>query len=274
MKKIYLMILICITLFFSACGTKVVNEIYNVTFEGTINVSEFETLTKTVIKKTEDSVLTVFNYVYSFGGLNSQGSGSAVVYENVAILKNGETVDAKEAIENNLTVKKFIYRAITNKHVIENSDILKVVCNGDTEEINAKLIAFDEVIDLAIISFETIKYFPEIEIADSELLEKGSFVLAIGSPYGFEFNGSVSFGIVSYPKRYVEEEYKNKLIKNEYIQHDASINSGNSGGALVNLEGKLVGINTMKLAYENDNTEGMGFAIPSNLVMEFINENK
>ena len=274
MKKIYLMILICFTLFFSACGTNVVNEIYNITFDGTINVSEFETLTKTVIKKTEDSVLTVFNYVYSFGGLNSQGSGSAVIYENIAVLKNGETVDAKEAIENDLNVKKFVYRAITNNHVIEKNDILKVVLSGDSEEINAKLIAYNEVIDLAIISFETTKYFPSIEFADSELLEKGDFVLAIGSPYGLEFSGSVSFGIVSYPKRYVEEEYKNKLILNEYIQHDASINSGNSGGALVNLEGKLVGINTMKLAYENDNTEGMGFAIPSNLIMEFINENK
>lgn len=274
MKKISSYILLFLSLLFlSACGNKVVNEIYNVTFEGTINVEDFEKLTQSVIKSTESSVVTVMNYNVLFGSLDSNGTGSGVVYENKALLKNGQIVDGKKAIEENLDVKVFEYRAITNEHVIEDGKIIKVVGLNETEEITAEVIASNKQLDLAIISFKSAKYYPAIKLADSEKLSKGSFVIAIGSPYGLEFQGTCSFGIVSNPKRYVEEETMFDVVTNEYIQHDASINSGNSGGALVNMKGELVGINTMKLTFDGDATEGMGFAIPSNVIKEFINEN-
>lgn len=274
MKKISSYILLFLSLLFlSACGNKVVNEIYNVTFEGTINVEDFEKLTQSVIKSTESSVVTVMNYNVLFGSLDSNGSGSGVIYQNKALLRNGQIVDGKKAIEEKLDVKVFEYRAITNEHVIEDGKIIKVVGLNETEEITAEVIASNKQLDLAIISFKSAKYYPVIKLADSEKLSKGSFVIAIGSPYGLEFQGTCSFGIVSNPKRYVEEETMFDVVTNEYIQHDASINSGNSGGALVNMNGELVGINTMKLTFDGDATEGMGFAIPSNVIKEFINEN-
>lgn len=275
MKKIYSFILLFVfTLFLTSCGSKMVNEIYNVTFEGTIDVEGFEDLTQSVIKSTESSIVTVLNYDVMFGGLDSNGTGSGVVYQSNAVLKNGQIVDAKTAIEQKLDIKTFEYRAITNEHVIEGSKIIKIVGSDNNSEITAQVIAYDKTLDLAIISFSSPKYFPAIKLGDSEKLTKGSFVIAIGSPYGLDFKGTCTFGIVSDPKRYVEEENLFDTIINEYVQHDAAINSGNSGGALVNMKGELVGINTMKLTFDGDSTEGMGFAIPSNKVKEFINENK
>ena len=268
MKKIYLIILLISMLFISACSTKVVNEIYNITYEGTVSLEDFEELTQAVIKKTEGSVVTVFNYGFSIGSLVNNGTGSGVVYEAKALLRNGTVVDAKEAIENKLNVKKFQYRAITNYHVIENAYSIEIASENEFETITANVVANNKLLDLSILSFETSQYFSQIEFADTEQLKKGSFVIAIGSPYGINFEGSASFGIVSYPKRYLEDESGAYL---EYIQHDAAINPGNSGGALVNMKGQLVGINTLKMDVENDKTEGMGFAIPANVVKEFIN---
>ena len=113
-------------------------------------------------------------------------------------------------------------------------------------------------------------YVPSVILGDSEELNKGSFVIAIGSPYGLDFFNTCSFGIVSHNKRILEEEHGSTTYSIEYIQHDASINPGNSGGALVNMRGELVGINTMKIEFDGESTEGMGFAIPVNVLKEFI----
>ena len=81
---------------------------------------------------------------------------------------------------------------------------------------------------------------------------------------------SASFGIISYVKRYIIEKIGIKKVTNEYIQHDAALRPGNSGGPLLNLNGEVIGINSMKVV--NAETEGMGFAIPINVVKEFIKE--
>ena len=97
------------------------------------------------------------------------------------------------------------------------------------------------------------------------------FAIALGSPEGYEFYNSATFGIISHAKRYLADDTDGDNVADwdaEYIQHDVAINPGNSGGALINLEGKLIGINTLKLA--STEIEGMGFAIPSNLVNKLI----
>ena len=267
MKKIYLILLFVSALFLSACGTKVVNEIYSITYEGNISIEDFEQLTQAVIKKTESSVFTVFSYEASFGGLEKNGSGSAVVYEAKAVLLDGSVVDAKQAIEEKKVVRRYEYKAITNYHVIENAYSVTILNSKLFDEVEAKVVKKNKLIDLAIISFTSGQYFPALEFYDTEQLQKGSFVIAIGTPFGYEFEGTASFGIISSPKRYVLEEND---AYNEYIQHDAAINPGNSGGALVNMKGQLIGINTMKLNIGNDKTEGMGLAIPSNVIKDFV----
>jgi serine protease Do len=132
-------------------------------------------------------------------------------------------------------------------------------------------LGYDDKVDLAVIAFEHTKYIQPVEFADSNLVQRGNFAIAIGNPNGYEFYGSATFGIVSFPKRYMSDDTDDDGISDwdsEYIQHDVAINPGNSGGALINIEGKLIGINTLKLVSED--TDNMGFAIPSNLVQELI----
>ena len=267
MKKVYLILLFVFILCLSACGTKVVNEIYNITYEGNISLEDFEDLTQTVIKKTEGSVFTVFKYESSFGGLVSGGSGSAVVVESKAVLLDGSIIDATQAIEEKLVVRRFEYKAITNYHVIENAKLVTIQNEKLFDELEVEIAKTSKLIDLAVLSFTSSVYFAPIEFYDTEQLLKGTFVIAIGSPHGHAYEGTATFGIISSTKRYFLEENN---ARNEYIQHDAAINPGNSGGALVNMQGQLVGINTMKLNVGNEKTEGMAFAIPANVIKGFL----
>lgn len=268
-KKVFFLLLIINVLFLCSCKT-VVNEIYNVTYEGTISLEEFEELTEAVIKKTEDSVIAINNYKKSFGSFTNSGSGSAVVYKTIIEYNNSEQEIANSENIKREDINKFCYYAITNEHVIRESDITRVIIDENGQEIDCEVISYNVIRDLAIIYFESEIYVPSVILGDSEELNKGSFVIAIGSPYGLDFFNTCSFGIVSHNKRILEEEHGSTTYPIEYIQHDASINPGNSGGALVNMRGELVGINTMKIEFDGESTEGMGFAIPVNVLKEFI----
>lgn len=156
---------------------------------------------------------------------------------------------------------------ITNYHVIKeavtyptNSKIEVFLNNPSTEPYNATVVGYNISADLAVIKIEASKLTP-IEIADSDQLKIGQYVITIGAPGGLEFMGSVTYGIISGLDRVVSSDSDIKLI-----QTDAAINPGNSGGALVNTKGELVGINSSKIA--SVEFEGMGFAIPSNTAVE------
>ena len=153
----------------------------------------------------------------------------------------------------------------TNNHVVDGADEIKVVLADDKKEFDAKVIGTDPQTDIAVIKVEG-KNLHAITITDSDKLEVGDVVLAIGNPFGV--GQTVTAGIVSAKGRggmgIVDYE--------DFIQTDASINPGNSGGALVDAEGRLVGINTAILSRSGGN-QGIGFAVPINLaryVMERI----
>src|SRR5437016_7170315 len=146
---------------------------------------------------------------------------------------------------------------LTNNHVVDGADEIKVVLADDKKEFAAKLIGTDPQTDIAVIKVEG-KNLHAITITDSDKLEVGDVVLAIGNPFGV--GQTVTAGIVSAKGRggmgIVDYE--------DFIQTDASINPGNSGGALVDAEGRLVGINTAILSRSGGN-QGIGFAVPINL---------
>ncbi|NMA04175.1 MAG: PDZ domain-containing protein [Clostridiales bacterium] len=145
---------------------------------------------------------------------------------------------------------------VTNNHVVENSNDIIVVLNSG-KELSAKVVGRDAATDLAVIKVDE-KNLPYAELGDSSKLEVGELAVAIGSPMGTDYAGSVTAGIISGLNRKVPVGDRPMTL----IQTDAAINPGNSGGALVNSEGKVVGINTVK--FVENRVEGMGFAIPIN----------
>ena len=147
---------------------------------------------------------------------------------------------------------------VTNNHVVDNASTIKVQL-GDGRKFDAKVVGKDPRSDLALIQIQDPKNLTAIKLADSDALRVGDYTVAIGNPFGL--GETVTSGIVSALGRsgLNAENYEN------FIQTDAAINRGNSGGALVNLNGELIGINTAILAPDGGNI-GIGFAIPSNMV--------
>lgn len=145
---------------------------------------------------------------------------------------------------------------VTNNHVVDGATTVTVLLNTGTEY-EAKLIGKDEQTDLAVIKIEPTEQLTVATMGDSNALEVGERVVAIGNPMGLEFFGSVTEGIVSAVNRSISVDNRTMNL----IQTDAAINSGNSGGALINTRGEVIGINSVKVSYSG--VEGMGFAIPS-----------
>lgn len=147
---------------------------------------------------------------------------------------------------------------VTNNHVVDNATKIQIQLS-DGRRYDAKVIGKDPRSDIALIQLQDFKNLTAIKIADSDSLRVGDYTVAIGNPYGL--GETVTSGIVSALGRsgLNVENYEN------FIQTDAAINRGNSGGALVNLNGELIGINTAILAPDGGNI-GIGFAIPSNMV--------
>ena len=153
---------------------------------------------------------------------------------------------------------------LTNQHVVGDNTLRVTTELYDGRKFNAQLIGIDKGTDLAVLKIQDASNsFPSIEIEDSDKVRIGDIVLAIGNPYGL--GQSVSMGIVSATGREFDNPYSN------YIQTDASINRGNSGGALIDIKGRLIGINTL-IRSSSGGSEGIGLAIPSTNALEIISD--
>lgn len=193
--------------------------------QGTLSVVD-------IAKKVGTSVVGIVTTVPRqtfFGVEKSQGSGSGII-----VSPDGYVV--------------------TNNHVIEGATTVEVYLSSG-EKKSAKLVGYDSKTDLAVIKLENGQY-PYAELGNSSELQVGELCVAIGNPLGMEFAGSVTVGYISALNRTVETEGKTFNL----IQTDAAINAGNSGGALVNTKGQVIGINTLKIS--STGVEGLGFAIP------------
>lgn len=155
---------------------------------------------------------------------------------------------------------------LTNNHVIDNADEIKIILYSG-EELDAEVAGADPGSDIAVLKVDS-QNLPAIPMGDSDRLQVGEMVLAIGSPLGQQFAHTVSMGIVSATGR---SSLGLNFYEN-YIQTDAAINPGNSGGALINVDGELIGINTA-IASRTGGNQGIGFAVPVNMarnVMEAL----
>lgn len=203
-----------------------------------VDIASFQQQLTDIVSEARSGVLGILNA--TAGG---SASGSGVVYKR----------------EGNK------YYLVTNHHVIEDAEQLTVVFEEDglLYEINDEFIQVlgsDPVTDLAVLVFNSTEEFSVIPLADSYDIQLGEIAIAIGNPLGLEYYGTVTMGIISGLARYVNDGAFNATL----LQHDAAISPGNSGGALLNINGELIGINNMKLVSED--VSNIGFAIPSNTV--------
>jgi len=153
---------------------------------------------------------------------------------------------------------------VTNNHVIQGAEDIIVSVNGATEY-KAKVIGTDPYMDLAVLQIESDEKFETVSFGDSDKARIGDWVIAIGNPFGF--GGTVTSGIISSRNRDI-----GLTRYDDFIQTDASINQGNSGGPLFNLNGEVIGINTAIIAPGQSGSIGIGFAIPSNPASKVVDQ--
>ena len=150
---------------------------------------------------------------------------------------------------------------VTNYHVVDDAEKI-VVTLSDGRSFDGKVLGKDQKTDVAVIKISAPQDLPTAPLGDSDRLEVGEWVMAIGNPFGLDH--TVTSGIVSAKGRHIGAG-----PYDDFIQTDASINPGNSGGPLINLRGEVVGINTAIFSGTGGNI-GIGFAIPTNLVKELL----
>lgn len=154
---------------------------------------------------------------------------------------------------------------ITNNHVIEDASIIEITTN-DNQRYEAELIGTDPYTDIAVLKINPAKALPYLSFGNSDVTRIGEWVLAIGNP--FNLNSTVTAGIISAKSRDLnEQDQKNQ----SFIQTDAAVNRGNSGGALINTEGELIGINTAITSFSGG-FEGYSFAVPSNIARKVFED--
>lgn len=205
------------------------------------DIDSAEYTARNAYKKVENSVVGVVTYYGNVGiAEESVGEGTGIIISSDGYI-------------------------VTNSHVISDTkDIGVEIIMTDGTSYVAAIVGYDTRTDLAVLKIDEENLTP-VEFVNSEQIDVGQDALAIGNPGGMEYSNSLTRGAVSALNRTVSS---NSMVS--YIQTDAAINPGNSGGPLLNIAGQVMGINTIKIV--DTEYEGMGFAIPSNIVVEIAND--
>jgi len=234
--------------------------------ESTINISNMTNAFQSIIEKTNTSIIGVKSYYRYFNKTYEAYNASGIIYKRTCILEDGSEVDEVNDEAKILTYK---YYVVTNKHIVNN--LLNITIYDENDEYTCEVIACDKKVNIAVVTFKSMKYFSEAKFGDSEIIQNGEFVICMGNNLGKEYYHSSTLGVVSYNNRYLADDTDGDRVSDWdalYIQHDAATSDGSSGGALVNMKGEIVGINTLRISDEA--VDNMGFAIPSNLALELI----
>lgn len=220
------------------------------------------------------------------------GTGNTTIQNKTQVYEKGSLAPSIEkvydavmtvnAYKNNTlasTGTAFVYKKdnkygylLTNQHVVKGTDTVKLITNKN-EEFEAKVLGGDQYLDLAVLQTEAKNIKLIVNLGKSETMKLGDTVFTVGTPLGNDYKGSVTSGILSGKDRLVSvatSKYGNNDWVMKVIQIDASINPGNSGGPLVNVNGEVIGIASLKLV--DDEIEGMGFAIPIEIANKHVEE--
>ncbi len=268
MKKRWqiLLLIICSLFMLSSCEIlrerQIKNNIINTVVDyQTMSIEDFQNAVEVAVDRVKDAVIGVTLKK----GTDRVSIGSGVIYKREEIKILDEVVNYK-------------YYVITNRHVVKGDNSndnynVSVYLGDEDKELPATVVGMDNKVDIALITFVHSRLINPVEFAGDEEIKKGSFAIAIGNPDGYDYYGSVTFGVVSSPLRYINDDTDGDDVNDysaEYLQHDVAINPGNSGGGLFNIYGQLIGINTLKLV--NTDIDNMGFAIPHRVVKIIMTE--
>lgn len=280
-KIIVVATLVFMSMFVSSCTqttgvtVEINNEITNKVVDyQNITITDMENAVKETIKAVSRAVIGISAKEISYVGVGF----NKVESHDIVALGSGVIYKREEILNDAGICTNYKYYVITNKHVVlddNDNDVYALYIYDGVEdvEIRATLIGYDPKVDVALLTFEYNVYIDPVEFGDTKDLEKGNFVLAIGNPVQYTYYNSVTYGIVSGDTRYIASDTDNDGVNDficEYVQHDASISPGNSGGGLFGIDGKLYGINTLKIVATY--SEGVGLAIPSNVVKTVVTE--
>jgi serine protease Do len=273
----FIIIIVCVIMFFATLIIGLGVTLYNGIQNGT-NVSELFTQSNQPDEVREDKELSDnSNYVTDVYNMNNEAVISVVNLKKISVpdFVKGEmtTQEVEQGSGSGFIYKKEngYYYAITNYHVVEDTDQIQVVLaaqdGGEPEVVDAEIVGGSKQDDIVVLKFKTDREITPVTIGDSDELVPGEAVVAMGSPYGTDFQGTVTTGIVSATSRTMSN---GDGTTSEFIQTDAAINSGNSGGPLFNADGEVIGINSRKIA--DGTTDNIAFAIPINHAMEVVEQ--
>lgn len=224
-------------------------EVHRFILDEGFDLTKMNEITNSIIEKNYESTIGVSNYQYYNVNLDQKtleraGVGTGVIFKKEVISSGYE------------------YYVLTNYHVIDKNEVVKVYLGDRDLEIDAVVLATDSDLDLAVLKFNYSEEMRLVEFGTMDNLKAGQFILALGNAEGYDYYGSATFGVISYVNRTLKGETAT------FIQHDAAINPGNSGGPLFDLYGKVIGINTIKLA--DTDIDNMGFSITIDTVKGFL----
>ncbi|WP_462409472.1 S1C family serine protease [Neobacillus sp. Marseille-QA0830] len=209
---------------------------------------------------------TVENVSKAIVGIVNYQQQTSNYYSATSTSQNVESGSGSGIIFQKNSVYAYI---VTNNHVIEGASSLEVSLY-DGQKTTAEVVGADALTDLAVLKIDAKYVTQTAEFGDSSQLRAGDQVYAIGNPLGLELSRTVTQGIVSATNRSISVSTSAGDWETNVIQTDAAINAGNSGGALINSQGQVIGINSMKIA--ESGVEGLGFAIPSNDFIPIVNQ--
>ena len=234
-KKIAYIIVVIFAFFIGIIGTLVVIKNYH--SESLKTIKEVSVVEENSLKEAIDKIYDAVFLIETYRGTKQIGSGTGFAYKK----------------EESLTY------ILTNHHVIDNADKI-IITTSDGSQVEAKFRGSDEYSDIAVLSVNSDKIKKVASIGNSSDAQIGDTLFTVGSPLGSKYMGTVTKGILSGKDRQISVSVSNGSFMLDVIQTDAAINPGNSGGPLVNINGDVIGITSLKLV--EDEVEGMGFAIP------------
>ena len=238
-----------------------------------------------LVQNVENCFVGIEQYTKS----NMTDFGGGILYKRNAILEDDTVLEDVGFSDLSSNIKYFEYYVITTRNLVKDASKLKIYLGEEYDTINADLVQYDPKVDLSLLKFNTCYYLPLAKLADSDTIKQGEFVISLNNSNGKDYFKSVTYGIISHTKRYIATDTDDDQTSDwdsEFIQHDASINSENAkkvvytsgdiynyinGGALFNLKGELIGLDSMKISATDATVNNMSLSIPSNLIVDITN---